>query len=395
MRSRCVALAFRYLPGVADGSPTYRCRVSEPTVDKRVSWAELFFDLVFVFAITQVSALLLGNHNGLGLLRAAVVFVPVYWAWVGSSIQGNLRNTEQLTVRFAIFAVALAGLLMALAVPQAYGDRGVLFGAAYFGGRIALALVATGGRHWRASPFTVALFVSGPLLLIGGFLPPPARTAVWAVAALIDLSTPTVLKRRLAAMHFDANHLSERFGTFVLIAIGETVVAIGAPVAANEYLSVAVLLAVAVAFAIAVGLWWVYFHFAADAIRFALETAKVQVTVSRHVLSYAHLFFIGAIIAVAVGMHEAIAHPGDRLPWPVAALLYGGCALYLATFGYTRWMMFQLVSKTRLIAAGAVLILLPVAPLLPALVALTVLAVALTALNTIELRTARHAATVQ
>ncbi|MDQ6657133.1 MAG: low temperature requirement protein A [Actinomycetota bacterium] len=369
--------------------------MSEPTIEKRVSWAELFFDLVFVFAITQVSALLLGNHTGLGLLRAAVVFVPIYWAWVGSSIQANLRNTEQLTIRFALFAVALAGLLMALGVPQAYGDRGVLFGAAYFGGRIVLALVATGGRHFAASPFTVAVSVSGPLLLIGGFLPSAARTAVWAVAALIDLSTPTVLKRRLAALRFDAGHLSERFGTFVLIAIGETVVAIGAPVAASDQLSAAVLLAVAVAFAIAVGLWWVYFHFAADAIRFALQTAKVQVTVSRHVLSYAHLFFIGAIIAVAVGMHEAIARPSEPLAWSVAALLYGGSALYLATFGYSRWMMFHLVSKTRLTAAAMVLILLPVAPRLPALLALTVLAVALAALNVIELRTARHAAAVQ
>lgn len=230
--------------------------------EKRVSWAELFFDLVFVFAITQVSALLLGDHSGAGLLQATVVFVPIYWTWVGTSIQANLRDMDRLRNRAAIFAVALAGLLMALAAPGAYHDRSVLFGGAYFGGRIVLGLVATGGRHWTASPFTVAMFVSGPLLLVGALLPPPARTAVWAVAALLDLSTPTVLKRRLAALHFEPGHLSERFGLFVLIAIGETVVAIGAPAAASEHLTAAALLAVAVAFLVAVSLWWVYFHFA-------------------------------------------------------------------------------------------------------------------------------------
>lgn len=363
--------------------------------EKRVSWAELFFDLVFVFAITQVSALLLGDHSGAGLLQATVVFVPIYWTWVGTSIQANLRDMDRLRNRAAIFAVALAGLLMALAAPGAYHDRSVLFGGAYFGGRIVLGLVATGGRHWTASPFTVAMFVSGPLLLVGALLPPPARTAVWAVAALLDLSTPTVLKRRLAALHFEPGHLSERFGLFVLIAIGETVVAIGAPAAASEHLTAAALLAVAVAFLVAVSLWWVYFHFAADAIRFALQTAQVQVQVARHVLSYAHLAFIGSIIAVAVGMHDAVSHPGESLSWPVAALLYGGCAVYLATFGYTRWMMFHMVSTTRLAAAGVVLILLPSARFLPALLSLTVLALALAALNVIELRTVRHRETVQ
>jgi low temperature requirement protein LtrA len=369
--------------------------VTEPPAEKRVSWAELFFDLVFVFAVTQVSGLLLGDHSGVGLVRAAVVFVPIYWTWVGTSVQANLREMTQLQNRSAVFAVALGGLLMALAVPFAYGDRGVLFGAAYFAARIVLGLVARSGSGWSLSPFTVAMFVSGPLLLVGGFLPPAVRTVMWAVAALIDLSTPTVLKRRLSTLHFEPGHLSERFGLFVLIAIGETVVAIGAPAASAAQLSTAALLAVAVAFLVAVGLWWVYFYFAADAIRFAMETAQVQTTVARHVLSYGHLVFIGSIIAVAVGMHEAISHPGAPLAFPVAALLYGGCAGYLATFGYTRWMMFHLVSTTRLTAAGVVLVLLPLTVLLPALLSLTVLAAVLGMLNLIELRRVRRSAAAQ
>jgi low temperature requirement protein LtrA len=218
------------------------------------------------------------------------------------------------------------------------------------------------------------------------------REAVWLVAALIDLSTPTVLRSRLRMMHFDAAHLTERFGLFVLIALGESVVKIGEPAAASDHLSVSVLVAVVVAFGVSCALWWVYFFFAADAMRFALATATVQLNVTRHVLSYGHLSFIAAIIAVAVGMTETIDHPGDRLGWGVVALLYGGTAMYLATFGYTRWMMFRLFSATRVIGAVVVLAVMPIAPQVSALAATALLCVVLVALNIVEYRRVHRAA---
>ena len=135
-------------------------------------------------------------------------------------------------------------------------------------------------------------------------------------------------------MHFDAAHLAERFGAFVLIALGESVVAIGAAAASEDRLSLASGVAVAAAFALVCGLAWVYFHFAADAMRHSLATARVQTDITRLVLSYGHLLFIAAIIMVAVGMHQAVTHPGDpRVARRAAA---GGTALYLATFGFTR-----------------------------------------------------------
>lgn len=206
---------------------------------------------------------------------------------------------------------------------------------------------------------------------------------MWGLAALIDLSTPTLLRRRLSAMRYDAGHLTERFGLFVLIALGESVVAVGTS-AETQHLTWAQGWAIAAAFALSCGLWWVYFHFAADAMRHALATVKVQLDNTRLVLSYGHLAFIAAIIVVAVGLHEAIREPTHHLSAAVAGLLFGGCALYLASFGFTRWAMFRLVSWTRLCSAAVVLALMPIAPHVPALVSLVGIAIALAVLNVVE-----------
>jgi hypothetical protein len=123
-------------------------------------------------------------------------------------------------------------------------------------------------------------------------------------------------------MQFAPAHLAERFGLFVLIALGESVVAVGAPAATASSIDVDVLLAVAAAFAFTAGLWWVYFHFAADAMRYALSVAQVQLDIARHVLSYGHLMFIAAVISVGVGMREVVGHPADHLSWGVVALLF-------------------------------------------------------------------------
>ncbi|HEX9338268.1 MAG TPA: low temperature requirement protein A, partial [Pseudonocardiaceae bacterium] len=144
------------------------------------------------------------------------------------------------------------------------------------------------------------------------------------------------------------------------------------------------------AFVLACALWWVYYVFAASAVRHALETATARTDIIRRVLSYGHLSFIGAIIAVAVGLAGVIAHPGDRLGAGQAGLLFGGCALYLATFGYTRWRMFGTVSRTRLTAAAAVVVLLPVAPMVPGLAALSGVAAVVVMLNVVEYQMVRR-----
>jgi low temperature requirement protein LtrA len=356
----------------------------QPAPEKRVTWAELFFDLVFVFAVTQVSVLLHGDHSPAGIVRAVVVFIPVYWVWVGTTIQSNVNDLSRPLDRLPIFAVALGGLFMALAVADAYDGRALLFAGSYWACRLVLGIRLFVSPHFTLNPFVVSMAITGPMLVVGALLHGDARVAVWALAAVTDLSSPTVLRRRLQGMHYDPGHLSERFGTFVLIALGESIVAIGSPAAVSHHLDANTLLTVAAAFALTCGLWWVYFHFATDAMRHALATAKVQLDITRHVLSYGHVLFIASIMTIAVGMSEAVHHPSARLSWGVTALLYVGCAIYLSGFGYTRWMMFRKVSSTRLVAAGVLLALLPVGREIPAVAALALAALVLAVLNVVE-----------
>jgi low temperature requirement protein LtrA len=269
---------------------------AEPTgpvrAEKRVSWAELFFDLVFVFAVTQVSTLLSSGHGPAGLARAVVVFVPIYWVWVGTSIRAN---TRELTPRrqLALFAIALAGLIMALVVPDAYRDRALLFAAAYWAARLVLGSGLFTGTRTVFTVFTVSMVITGPLLIAGAVLGGRGQQWLWTSAAIIDLATPWVLQSQTRRLRVDAAHLAERFGLFVLIALGESVVAIGAPVAAGHRLvGAGALAAVAFAFAVCCGLWWVYFNTTADAVREALAAAGVQADLIREVLSYGHLLFI-------------------------------------------------------------------------------------------------------
>jgi low temperature requirement protein LtrA len=212
------------------------------------------------------------------------------------------------------------------------------------------------------------------------------------VAAAVDLSVPALVRRRLARVHFDASHLPERFGLFLIIALGESIVAIGLNAASTPHLGVSHVAAVGVAFAVACGLWWTYFVFAASAVRHAVATAAVQTDIIRQVLAYGHLVLIGAIIAVAVGLADVVSEPGHALSASVAALLYGGCALYLATFGYTRWRMFRTWAVWRLGAAAVLLALLPAVTHVPAVAALGAVAVVVVALNVAEYAAVRLAA---
>lgn len=319
-----------------------------------------------------------------------MVFVPVYWAWVGTTIHANTHDVDNPRDRVGIFALGLCGLVMALAIPGAYGGRGPLFGIAYLAVRGLLLLLVRHAHGMVARPFRVAAFFTGPLLIVGGFLDGPARPAVWAIAAVADLSTPVLTRRHLAGVRFNAEHLPERFGLFLIIALGESITAIGTPAAQASHLDAGVLGAVAVAFALACGLWWLYFAFAAEAMRRSLATAPVQTDVIRQVLAYGHLAFLAAIIAVSVGIDGVVEHPGAPLERGSAGLLFGGAALYLATFGYTRWQILRTWATTSVWAAAVVLVLLPVGLLIPGIAALALLAAVVLPLNVVEHLAARR-----
>ena len=167
-----------------------------PHRDKRVTWVELFFDLVFVVAVTQVPDLLHADHHWPGIARAVVVFIPVYWAWVGTTMHANLHDVNKPCDRLGMFTLGLCGLFMALTMPQAYGAHALPFGASYWAARLVLfALVQRSYRGIGFNPFTAGAFITGPLLLTGGLVHGPARVWLWALAAIVDLVVPYASRR--------------------------------------------------------------------------------------------------------------------------------------------------------------------------------------------------------
>ncbi len=355
----------------------------EALEEKKVAWAELFFDLVFVYAVTRSSELLQEDHSPIGMLQALVVFIPVYWVWGGTTMHANLHDADNTRDRIGIFAVGACGLLLAISLPHAWHDMGLWFGCAYWAARLILLLMVTGRENRIAFiTFTVGSVLTGPLLVVGGLLHDETlRLVIWAAAAVIDLSVPWLARRRLADVPFQPDHLTERFGLLIIIALGETVVSTAAGAEHLDWLHLVTLL---LAFTMLCGLWWVYFAFGPATVQAALEESENRIELIRPVLSYGHLSLIAGIVAIAAGIGQAVANPAEPLPLDTAILLFGGTMLYLVTFAFTRWRLFQTLAVPRLSAATGILVLFLLSTQVAAVYSVTLLAVALIILNMVE-----------
>ena len=351
---------------------------------KRATWLELFFDLVFVFAVKSASEVAEHDHSWLGVWQGLIVFIPVFWVWVGGTMHANLHDVETVRGRLGIFCVAFCGLVLGICLPGAFTDAGVWFGGAYWAARIIRFLTIQGLPHRTAfTTFTVGAFITGPAFFLGALLPPEPRTVVWAVAAVTDLSVPFLVRRRLSSVPFDAPHVAERFGLFVIIALGETVVATGAA-AMEHQLDALTLATLAAAFAVCCALWWVYFAFSAPAIHSAIESASARIEVIRPVLSYGHLVLVAGIVGIASAIGTAVRAPATPLHSDVAIMLFAGASVYLTTFAFTRWHMFHTLAIPRLVFAAICLGLIPIAPNIPAIASVAILAAVLVILNVVE-----------
>lgn len=352
---------------------------------QRVSWAELYFDLVFVFAVTQVASAAQNAGTAVAVGRELVLFIPFWWTWVGVSILYNGVELVSTRRHLKVFALALGAFVMSIAVPDAYGQRGPVFGFCYLGLRalLAWAMSRRGFFRDRLNPYTISATVSAPLIVLGSFTPLPARGWIWLAAAVLELSTPTLLRRRMSGLHFDAAHLPERFGLFVIIALGEIVVGVGVQ-ESREGLGWSALTALVLAFVLTCGLWWTYFHFSASAIEHALREARIQSVLVRSVFSHGHLAMITGLILIAAGLAQAVREPLRHPSGVHAYFLATGTALYLLTFCYTRARMFGGMGVARLVAGTTAGALAALGPFVPAIATLAALVSLLIALNAFE-----------
>lgn len=366
---------------------SYPVGVTEFVEGKRVTWAEGFFDLVVVLAVTQVATLLGEHHQWWGLGRAFIILALVYRTWVLTSLQSNRLGDDSTWDRVTLFGVGLCGVVMAIAIPQAYDTGGLQFALAFWVARIMIwGRFASRYQAKLTSSLGISVILIGPIVVLGALVPDSSREAVWLVAAVIDMGMVAFFGRQHGLIHYDHGHLMERYGLFVLIALGESIVDLSYPFARQ---GTAVrpdeLLAVGVCFAVVCLLWWTYFDHANAAITAALAGVREHVVLSRH-LAYGHFGIVGGIVTIAVGFENMVSRPGDTMTFTHLNLLYGGTILMLVSMIYLRWVMARLVRAARVVAVAVLLVLLFVSLLIPGIVATSALAAVLFGLVVVEKR---------
>jgi low temperature requirement protein LtrA len=356
---------------------------------ERVTPLELFFDLVFVLALTQCTALMADYPTWEGLAQGLLALGVLWWAWVGYAWLTSVVDPEEGSVRFAMFA-AMAGLLVvALCVPQAFGDLGLLFAGAYMvvrAGQVALLLVAgrddPGLRH-SAWGLAVSTAIGTAILAAASLADGGLQLGLWALALALDMGGPLLIDSsgwRLAPAHF-----AERHGLIVIIALGESIVAIG--VGSEAGVDAGVVLAAVLGVGVASALWWLYFDVVALVAERRLSRAtpgREQNEIARDSFSYLHFPMIAGIVLLALGLKKTIEHVEDPLKAVPAVAMLGGTALYLLAHVAFRWRNVHRFSAQRLALAVVLVALTPVALELPAVASLGVVAGLLAALIAYE-----------
>src|SRR5918995_5600218 len=325
--------------------------------EQRVSPLELFFDLVYVFAVTQLSHRLLEHLSLRGVLETLMLFLVVWGVWVYTAWFTNWLHLDRLPVRLVLVAVMLASLLMSVAIPEAFGKRGLMVALAYVAiqvGRTAFTLIALrkslGTSHPLSRTFQRILtwFVgAGVVWIIGGLLGGEARYAVWLLALAVDYTGPVVGyyipglgRSRTEEWTIEGGHFAERCQLFIIIALGESILVTGTTFGEIEASAVAVL-AFVVAFLGSVALWWIYFARSAEAAREIMSSSEDPGRLGRSAYTYFHLPMVAGIIAVAAADELAVAHPGEHgTTTSSIALILGGTALFLAGHALFKWAVF-------------------------------------------------------
>jgi low temperature requirement protein LtrA len=361
-----------------------------PRSEERVTPLELFFDLVFVLALTQCTALMADHPSWGGVGKGLLVLGLMWWSWVGYAWLTSVVNPEEGSVRFAIFAAMAAMLVVALCVPEAFGDSRMLFAVAYAGvrfGQIALFLLAS--RDEPALRTSVTGLAGGTavgcgLLVVGAlFDDPNLQAAIWAVALALDMLEPFLFGSEGWKLH--PGHFAERHGLIIIIALGESIVAIG--VGAGHHVDAGVVAAAVLGIAVAGALWWLYFDIVALVAERRLNNAAVgreQNDIARDSFSYLHFPMVAGIVLLALGMKKTLGHVDEPLKTVPAAAMLGGTAVYLLAHVAFRWRNVHRFSTQRLGAAILLCALIPLATELDALLTLVLLAALLCALIVYE-----------
>ena len=359
--------------------------------EERVTPLELFFDLVFVLAITQCTALMSASPTWVGLAKGLLVLGVLWWSWVGYAWLTSVVDPEEGTVRLAMFAAMAALLVVALCVPRAFGGSALLFACAYAGLRAAhIVLFLVASRDDPALRHSViglagSTAIGAGLLLAASSTDGAPQGGLWALALLLDMAGPFFFGSE--GWKLVPGHFAERHGLIVLIALGESIVAIG--VGAQAGVDAGVVVAAVLGIVVAGALWWMYFDVVALVAQRRLTHAapgRERNEIARDSYSYLHLPMVAGIVLSAVGLKKTLAHVDDPLKLVPAVAMLGGIALYLLAHVAFRARNVHRFSGQRLVCAVVLVALVPAAVHLAALATLAIVAAVLVALIAWEAR---------
>jgi low temperature requirement protein LtrA len=346
---------------------------------QRVTNIELFFDLVYVFAVTQMSHHLLSVPTVEGALQTLLLLALVWWAWVYTTWVTNWLDARRLPVRLMLIAVMLVSLVLSAALPEAFGPRGLIVAGAYVVMQVGRsAFVAVAGRGQRVdrifTRITVWALASGCLWLGGGFAHGHARELLWVLAFAVDVVggttgfyTPGMGRTTSEEWTIDGGHFAERCQGFVIIALGESIVVIGGALAARQSVGAATVAAFVTAFAGSTTLWWIYFDRSADDGARIIAESDDPGRLALWAYHIVHPVMVAGVIVSAAADQEVLAHPGATGRIATSWMVIGGAVLFLAGHALYKRIVWGVIAWPRIAACAVLALLLLVAPYLTAL----------------------------
>jgi len=313
-----------------------------PHQHSRVTYAELFFDLVFVFAVTQISHTLLAHFTPLGALQVTLLFLAVWWVWVYTSWITNWLNPEKTPVRLLLFAMTLGGLVLSTSIPTAFEGRGLWFAIAYAAMQVgktvflwASTAPAQSLARANAIRITAWLVLSAVFWIAGGLSEGERRLLLWAIALGIEYISPAVRfwiprygASSVADWVVEGGHMAERCAGFIIIALGESIVVTGATFAELTWTAENVTAFVS-AFVGTLAMWWIYFHVGAEAGSEQLSRSSEPGRLARLAYTYLHMPIVAGIIVTAVADELVLKHPGGHSDVKTVISSIGGPLLFL------------------------------------------------------------------
>ncbi|HEJ9095579.1 TPA: low temperature requirement protein A [Serratia odorifera] len=338
-----------------------------------VSFSELLFDLIYVFAVTQLSHYLLHHLTLTGALQTLLLWFAIWLAWQYTAWVTNWFNPDTRQIRLLLFTIMLLGLFVASALPQAFGERGLIFAGCYITLQVGrtLAVLALLKQHALRKNFQRILgwlIISALFWLAGGFSEGNTRLLLWAIAVLCEYISPMfgfrlpLLGRSDSGSEWtiEGHHLAERCQLFVIVALGETILITGSTLSEMDIWSAPTLIASLVAFIGSLAMWWVYFDTSSKAGSHAISQSENPGQLGAY-FHYVHVALVGAIIICAVANELVIAHPDGGITLVTAAVLLLGPAVYLFANGLYKRLVYRRFPLSHLVGILALVVLTPLA----------------------------------